>query len=202
MLTDSLVPEAVGSVVSSVGTLASTVTDIGLFGDSGQLSTDGTVSQIVYTASSVVVDAGNILNAQPGNLMDVLKTSDMLPPALDIVSDPSEIAPLAHDQDVSSGGTIAFPDLTNTNVLHVDELFAGGRYTDYGLAVQSEGNSGATTIVDPLGGDADTSTVNSPIDSPTDSHEPALSPGVPDVNASSVSVPSIIEELGVRDLSI
>ncbi len=200
--TESLIPQAAGSVVSSVGALASSVTDLGLFGDSGHLSSDGTVSQIVYSASSVVEDAGNILNAQPGNLMDVLKASAMVSPALNIVLDAPEITPLSHDQAVSSGGTIAFPDLASATVLHVDELFAGGRYTDYGLAVQSEGNSGATAIVDPLGGDADTSTLSSPIDSPSESHESALSPGVPDVNASSLNLPNIIDELGVRDHSI
>jgi hypothetical protein len=184
--TDSLVPQTVGSVAASVGALTSSVGDLGLLGDIGHLSADGT---------------GNILNELPGGLTGALSTSGVTAPALNIVSDALEITPLAQDQAVSSGGTIAFPDLTSANALQVNELFAGGQYTDYGLAVQSEGNSGATTIVDPLGA-ADNSTLNSPVDSPIDSHEPALSPSVPDVNASSVSLPSIIEELGVRDLSI
>jgi hypothetical protein len=200
--TDSLIPQVAGSVVSSVGTLASTATDLGLLGDIGQLSADGTVSQVVYTASSLVEVAGNILNALPGSLTDALNTTDIAAPALNIVSDASEIAPLAHGQDVSSGGTISFPDLTGANVLHVDDLFAGGQYTDYGLAVQSEVNSGATAIADTLSGDTDNSTSNSPIDSTTDSHESALSPGVQEINASSISLPSIIDEPGVRDLSI
>jgi hypothetical protein len=198
--TDSLVPQAVGSVTSSVAALASTVADLGLLGDIGQLSNDGTLSQIVYTASSQLVeDTGSALNALPGNLTDALKTSDIALPALDIVSDVPEIVPLAHAQAVSSGGTIAFPDLTSANVLQVDELFSGGRYTDYGLAVQSEGNSPATTIADTLSGDTDSSTVNSLVDSPSHSHESALSPDVPDVNHSSANLLSVIEELGVRD---
>ncbi|HEU4956740.1 MAG TPA: hypothetical protein VFT40_03835 [Sphingomicrobium sp.] len=176
--TDFLVPQAVGSVVSSVGTLAPTATDLGLLGDIGHLPADGTVSQVVHAASSLVA------------------------PALNIVSDVPEIAPLAHDQNVSSGGTISFPDLTSANVLQVDDLFAGGRYTDYGLAVQSDVNSSATGIADTLGGDTHDSTVNAPNDAPTDSHESALSPVVQDVSASSVGLPSIIEELGLRDLSI
>jgi hypothetical protein len=192
----------VGGVASSLGTLVSTVGDLSLLGDVGHLSAVGTASQVVHTASSLVEDAGNILNGLPGGLTDALSTSGMGAPALDIVSDASEIAPLAHGQDVSSGGTISFPDLTGVNVLQVDDLFAGGRYTDYGLAVQSGVNSGSTAIADPLGGDTANSSVNSPIDSPTDGHEPAVSPGVQDVTASHVSLPSIIEDLGVRDLSI
>jgi hypothetical protein len=200
--TESLIPQAAGSV-ASVGTLASTATDLGLLGDIGQLSADGTVSQVVYAASiQLVENAGNILNALSGSLTHALNTSDMAAPALDIVSDAPEIAPLAHDQDVSAGGTISFPDLTGVNLLQADDLFAGGRYTDYGLAVQSEVNSGATAMTDTLGGNTDNSSLNAPIDSPPDSHESALSPGVQDANASSVSLPSIIEELGVRDLSI
>jgi hypothetical protein len=162
--TESLIPQAAGSLAPSLGTLVSTTGDLGFLGDIGQLSAAA--------------------------------------PALEIVSDAPEIAPLAHDQDVSSGGTISFPDLTSVNVLQVDELFAGGRYTDYGLAVQSEVNSSAATFADTLSGETDDSSLNSPIDSPTDSHDSALLPGVQDVNASSVSLPSIIEELGVRDLSI
>jgi len=198
--TNSLVPQSVGSVVSSVGSLASSVTELGLLGDSGQLSSDGTVSQFVYTASSQLVDdAGNILNELTGDQADAVNMSDMAPLPLDILSDPPEIAALAHDQDVSSGGTIAFPDLASAKVLQVNELFSGGQYTDYGLAVQSEGNSGAATIADTLNGDADNSTLNTPVDSPIDSHESALSPGVPDVNTSSVSLPVTFEELGGRD---
>jgi hypothetical protein len=201
--TDFIIPQAAEVVASSLGTLAATATDLGLLGDIGHLSADGTVSQIVYTTSSQLVeDAGNILNALPGDLTDALNTSDMAPPVLNIVSDVPEMAPLAHDQDVPSGGTISFPDLTSVNVLQVDDLFAGGRYTDYGLAVQSDVNPSPTAIADTLSGDTDNSTLNSAIDSPTDGHESALSPGEQDVNASSVSLPSIIEELGVRDHSI
>jgi hypothetical protein len=210
--TESLVTQAGESVASSVGTLASTVTDLGLLGDVGHVLSDGTVSQIVYTASSqaagmqLVEDAssalGNTLNALAGQSADALNTSNMGTPALNIVSDVPELASLGHNQDVSSGGTIAFPDLTSANVHQLDDLFTGGRYTDYGLTLQSDVNSGVTAIADALNNDADGSTSSSPIDSPTDSQGSALAPGAQDVDVSSVNLPSTIEELGVRDLSI
>ena len=71
------------------------------------------------------------------------------------------------------------------------DLFTGGRYTDYGLAVQTTDTAGATAIVSPLSGDlADIITLNVPLDSPADGHYPA----------SHVALPSNIDELGVRDL--
>jgi hypothetical protein len=155
--------------------------------------------QLVEDASSAL---GNTLNALAGQSADALNTSNMGTPALNIVSDVPELASLGHNQDVSSGGTIAFPDLTSANVHQLDDLFTGGRYTDYGLTLQSDVNSGVTAIADALNNDADGSTSSSPIDPPTDSQGSALAPGAQDVDVSSVNLPSTIEELGVRDLSI
>jgi hypothetical protein len=210
-LLGDVVDGTLGQITGLVGNVGELSTVLGGLLDNdlnlGLSATDSLVTQAIGSvASSVgalvptIADLGLLGDIGP-DLTNAVKTSD-IPAALDIVSDVPEIIPLTNAQAVSPGGTIAFPDLTNANVLQVNELFAGGQYTDYGLTMQSNGDSGATTIADTLTGGTDSSTLNSPVDSPTDSHESVLSPGVPDVNASSVNLPSIIDELGVRDLSI
>jgi hypothetical protein len=188
--------ETVGGLLGD--TLDDTLGQItGLVGNAGEL-----VGDLLGSSLNAAFSATDLVPQAVGSVVSSVGTLGVVAPALDILSDAPEIAPLAHDQDVSSGGTISFPDLTSIKVLQVDDLFAGGRYTDYGLAVQSEVNSAATASADTLGGDTDNGTLNSPIDSPNDNHVSALSPGVQDLNASSVSLSSIIEDLGVRDLSI
>jgi hypothetical protein len=82
------------------------------------------------------------------------------PAPIQIVSELTDLS-----GDLSSGGVIAFPLPASNPVLQIDDLFAGTRYTDYNLALQSSGkptNFGAAnsepidqTIATSLLGDAD-----------------------------------------------
>jgi hypothetical protein len=130
---------------------------------------------------------GNTLNALLSKSTGALNTSDMGTPALNIVS---ELTSLGPNQDVSSGGTIAFPVLTSANIHQIDALFAGGQYTDYSLALHSDVNSGVTAIATTLSSDTNSTLGSLPlIDSPIHSHDSGSAPlqNVHDVGTSLVN---------------
>ena len=68
--------------------------------------------------------------------------------ALNVVSGFTQLGSLGSEGDVASGGTIALPDAIGGNVNN--DLFTAGRYTDYGLALQSDTKSDVTTTADTL----------------------------------------------------
>jgi hypothetical protein len=183
------VVEAIGGFIGETvdGTLGQLTGLVGTVGEMTAVIGSGVDSSL----NDLSAATGNTLSTLTGDLTDALNNSNLVAPALTIVPDLLEIAPLEQGQDISTGGTFSFPDATSATVLQIDDLFTGGRYTDYGLAVQTTDTAGATAIVSPLSGDlADIITLNVPLDSPADGHE----------SASHVALPSNIDELGVRDL--
>ena len=197
--------------------IVSDVTDLASLGHNEGISSGDTVSHLLNTSlgqlaeSRSVGNAGEILDSVSklplGDSVGAVSAHAMLSggtPTLNIVSDGLELASLGHSGDISSGGTIAYPDLAGVSVQQVDDLFTGGRYTDYSLALHSDVNSGATAIANTLNSDtSDTSASGAlpVIDSPTPGHHSGNAPlsVAQDVETSLVGHLSTIEEHGVRD---
>ena len=56
--------------------------------------------------------------------------------SVNTISNPLELTPLQHTGDLSSGGVVALVNPVQSSQL--DDLFTGGRYSDYNLALQSD----------------------------------------------------------------
>jgi hypothetical protein len=108
---------------------------------------------------------------------------------------------LGQNGDISSGGTITFP----AHVLaSVDELFTGGRYTDYNVTLQSKiTDSGHVNDTLNSGIVGNLAVAPPPVDAPSDSHSAGASP-LPGqhVEAALVQIPTHIEDLSMRVHSI
>jgi hypothetical protein len=68
---------------------------------------------------------------------------------MNVVSDVADLSSLQKNGDVSSGDHITFPD-PPTIAAQVDHLFTAGQYTDFGLTMHSDDNSGNGKIVSTL----------------------------------------------------
>ena len=209
---DTLIAQAGGGVASSVETLVSPITDLG-FLVSGEDS-NGLVWQSVDTALSEV--SGNQIVAAAGNVVDGALSPLLGEPAeiltggdsgasivgataLNDVSGFTQLASLGSGAAIASGGTIALPDAIGGNIN--DDLFTAGRYTDYGLALQSDSKSEVSTTADTLISPTDDSVSGSLplLDSPH-----SQNPGTPlaqDADTTLAHSSSTLEDLG-RDLSI
>ena len=108
---------------------------------------------------------------------------------------------LGQNGDISSGGTITFP----AHVLaSVDELFTGGRYTDYNVTLQSKiTDSGHVNDTLNSGIVGNLAVAPPPVDAPSDSHSAGASP-LPGqhVEAALLQIPTHIEDLSMRVHSI
>jgi hypothetical protein len=107
-----------------------------------------------------------------------------------IVGDGIEVSPLHLTGVLSSPGRIAFFGSGPSHGDHLDDLFTGGRYTDYGVALQTSIKGLGHEITDTFGAVVMHTDALPHIDAPTNTH-PELSVGV--------QHPSVIEEAGARD---
>jgi hypothetical protein len=115
-----------------------------------------------------------------------------------VVSDAVDFGSLG--QAVSSGGTITLPLL---KTVQADDLFSGGRYTDYNLSLPpgADGHDNSEKVDSDTAGK--TGSLSSLVDSLTDHHDAHASADAADqdVHASHIGVPSVLDELGLRGLS-
>ena len=150
---------------------------------SGAAGVAGIALSALEGLTSVSNSIGADANAQAGASVGALVAG-----ALDSVTDIDG----AHDI-VASGGNIVLPELALDGLLRVDDMFTGGSYTPYNLALnakspvahfQGAGNSAsiAETILGDQHGDGGAQ---------NDHHSAQLSNGI---------VPSVLEELHLRGL--
>jgi hypothetical protein len=188
-----LIAQAGGGVASNVEALVSPIADLG-FLISGEDS-NGLVWQPVDTLLSEV--SGKQIVADAGNAIDsALSPEDALTAGgsgSSIVGATTPNVLSGFTQDVASGGTIALTDAIGSNVNN--DLFTAGRYTDYGLALQSDAKSDVTATADTLISASDDSVSGAlPL---LDSHTPLAQ----DVDTTLAHSSSALSDLG-RDLSI
>ena len=193
---DSLIAQVGGGAASNVEALVSPIADLG-FLVSGEDS-NGLVWQPVDTLLSevsgkqIVADAGNAIDSALSP-EDALTAGDSGSTALNVASGFTQLGSLGSEGDVASGGTIALTDAIGGNV--TNDLFTAGRYTDYGLALQSDTKSDVTATADTLISATDDSVSGSlPL---LDSHTPLAQ----DVDTTLAHSSTALSDLG-RDLSI
>jgi hypothetical protein len=130
----ALLPELLGSdhslITQSVKATLAEVTGVQVFGGLGEPVTSQLINNVANVAAGAVAQiTDSVSGAELGGLLT--KTH--------VLSEISDISRLSLKGDVSSGDVINFP---LQPLGHIDELFAGTRYTDYNVSLQSQ-KSGA-----------------------------------------------------------
>ena len=188
--------EALVSPIADLGFLVSGEDSNGLVWQSA----DTLLSEV--SGKQIVADAGNAIDSALSHVLiapeDALTAGDsgssiVGATALNVVSGFTQLGSLGSEGDVASGGTIALTDAIGGNV--TNDLFTAGRYTDYGLALQSDTKSDVTATADTLISATDDSVSGSlPL---LDSHAPLAQ----DVDTTLAHSSTALSDLG-RDLSI
>ena len=120
-------------------------------------------------------------------------------PVASIVSNTTGLVSL-QGGEVSSGDAITFSGGA-TSKMADDDLFTGGRYTDYSLALQTDDSLGAGGLTDQLGDTSDkgTSWLNDGSGVVNEASAESRSAADEAVDTSHLGLPSTVEELGRAD---
>jgi hypothetical protein len=201
-----IVGDVVGDVVQVLNPVVEQVVApvIGIVGDVVQVL-DPVVAPVVQVLDPIVEHVvAPVVKALDPVVAPVVEALDpLLAPVADIVGgplasllglDPGGGAPIIMTPVVAaSSGSLDFEGAPAAGPLVLDDLFSGGNYTDYNLALQSDVPAGASSapgailhaVVDSAGDILGAVTGNNPSD---------------DENANShfIGLPSILEEIGLR----
>jgi hypothetical protein len=110
--------------------------------------------------------SGGTLPATLAEPVDTLSSTSPVP--IEVVSGLTDLGSNGQSGDLASGGVITLPVPAANDAVQIDNLFAAGQYTEYNVALQSLGNSDATSVSAPAN--------NEPVD------QPVTTPAVGDIS--------------------